>query len=439
MIDGLGVAGWGVGGIEAEAAMLGQPMSMVLPGVVGFKLSGKLHDGVTATDMVLTVTQMLRKHGVVGKFVEFYGDGMAGLSLADRATIANMSPEYGATMGFFPVDHVTLQYLKLTGRSDEIVSMIEAYLCSHKMFVDYNETQQERAYSSYLQLDLADVEPCVSGPKRPHDRVPLKEMKAYWHACLDNNVGFKIRHRRLCCNHHESLGFAVPKEEQNKVAKFTFNGLPAELKHGSVVIAAITSCTNTSNPSVMLGTALVAKKACELGLEVKPWIKTSLASGSGVVTKYLHQSGLQKYLNQQGFNIVGYGCTTCIGNSGELDESVASAISENDIIDAAVLSGNRNFEGRVHPPTKANYLASPPLVVAYALAGTAIQLIPFMQWSSKIRSCRLIYIHFEKEPIGTGNDGKSVYFKDIWPSNEEIAQVVQSSVLPDMFKSTLMG
>ncbi|KAL4334495.1 hypothetical protein GQ457_07G013430 [Hibiscus cannabinus] len=403
MIDGLGVAGWGVGGIEAEAAMLGQPMSMVLPGVVGFKLSGKLCDGVTATDLVLTVTQMLRKHGVVGKFVEFYGEGVGELSLADRATIANMSPEYGATMGFFPVDHVTLQYLKLTCRSDETVSMIEAYLRANKMFVDYNEPQQERAYSSYLQLDLAEVEPCISGPKRPHDRVPLKEMKADWHACLDNNVGFK--------------GFAVPKEEQNKVAKFTFHGLAAELRHGSVVIAAITSCTNTSNPSVMLGAGLVAKKAYELGLEVKPWIKTSLAPGSGVVTKYLLQSGLQKYLNQQGFNIVGYGCTTCIGNSGELDESVTSAISENDIIAAAVLSGNRNFEGRVHPLTRANYLASPPLVVAYALAGT-------------------VDIDFEKEPIGTGKSGNGVYLKDIWPSNEEIAQVVQSNVLPDMFKST---
>ncbi|XP_051151881.1 aconitate hydratase, cytoplasmic-like [Andrographis paniculata] len=403
MIDGLGVAGWGVGGIEAEATMLGQPMSMVLPGVVGFKLSGKLRDGVTATDLVLTVTQMLRKHGVVGKFVEFYGEGMGQLSLADRATIANMSPEYGATMGFFPVDHVTLQYLKLTGRSDETVAMIEAYLRANKMFVDYSEPQQERAYSSYLELDLADVEPCISGPKRPHDRVPLKEMKVDWHSCLDNKVGFK--------------GFAVPKEQQDKVVKFSFHGQPAELKHGSVVIAAITSCTNTSNPSVMLGAGLVAKKACELGLEVKPWVKTSLAPGSGVVTKYLLQSGLQKYLNQQGFSIVGYGCTTCIGNSGDLDESVASAISDNDLVAAAVLSGNRNFEGRVHPLTRANYLASPPLVVAYALAGT-------------------VDIDFEKEPIGTGKDGKSVYFKDIWPTSEEIAQVVQSSVLPDMFKST---
>ncbi|KAL7186555.1 hypothetical protein ACSBR2_028314 [Camellia fascicularis] len=389
MIDGLGVAGWGVGGIEAEAAMLGETMSMVLPGVVGFKLSGKLRNGVTATDLVLTVTQMLRKHGVVGKFIEFYGEGMGELSLANRATIANMSPEYGATMGFFPVDHVTLQYLKLTGRSDETVAMIEAYLRANKMFVDYNEPLQKRVFSSYLELDLADVEPCVSGPKRPHDRVPLKDMKADWHLCLDSKVGFK--------------GFGVPKEEQDKVAKFLFHGQPAELKHGSVVIAAITSCTNTSNPSVMLGAGLVAKKACELGLEIKPWIKTSLAPGSGVVTKYLQQSGLQKYLNQQGFHIVGYGCTTCIGISGELDQSVASAISENDIIAAAVLSGNRNFEGCVHPLTRANYLASPPLVVAYALAG-------------------MVDIDFDKETIGTGKDGKSVYFKDIWPSNEEITE-----------------
>ncbi|AES88126.1 putative aconitate hydratase [Medicago truncatula] len=403
MIDGLGVAGWGVGGIEAEAAMLGQPMSMVLPGVVGFKLSGNLQNGVTATDLVLTVTQILRKHGVVGKFVEFYGDGMSKLSLADRATIANMSPEYGATMGFFPVDHVTLQYLKLTGRSDETVAMIESYLRANNLFVDYNEPQQDRVYSSYLELNLSDVEPCISGPKRPHDRVPLKEMKADWHACLDNKVGFK--------------GFAIPKEAQGKVAKFDFNGQPAELKHGSVVIAAITSCTNTSNPSVMLGAGLVAKKAHELGLQVKPWVKTSLAPGSGVVTKYLLQSGLQKYLNEQGFHIVGFGCTTCIGNSGDLNESVASAISENDIVAAAVLSGNRNFEGRVHPLTRANYLASPPLVVAYALAGT-------------------VDIDFEKEPIGTGKDGKNVYLRDIWPSTEEIAETVQSSVLPDMFRST---
>ncbi|OIW11059.1 hypothetical protein TanjilG_22866 [Lupinus angustifolius] len=403
MIDGLGVAGWGVGGIEAEATMLGQPMSMVLPGVVGFKLLGKLRDGVTATDLVLTVTQILRKHGVVGKFVEFYGEGMSELTLADRATIANMSPEYGATMGFFPVDHVTLQYLKLTGRSDETVSMIESYLRANKMFVDYSEPQVERVYSSYLELNLEDVDPCISGPKRPHDRVPLKEMKVDWHACLNNKVGFK--------------GFAVPKEFQNKVAEFTFNGTPAHLRHGDVVIAAITSCTNTSNPSVMLGAALVAKKARELGLQVKPWIKTSLAPGSGVVTKYLQRSGLQKYLNELGFNIVGYGCTTCIGNSGDINEAVASAITENDIVAAAVLSGNRNFEGRVHPLTRANYLASPPLVVAYALAGT-------------------VDIDFDTEPIGIGNDGTKIFFRDIWPSSEEIANVVQSSVLPDMFRET---
>ncbi|KAL1555542.1 Acyl CoA oxidase [Salvia divinorum] len=403
MIDGLGVAGWGVGGIEAEAAMLGQPMSMVLPGVVGFKLSGKLRDGVTATDLVLTVTQMLRKHGVVGKFVEFHGAGVGEISLADRATIANMSPEYGATMGFFPVDRVTLQYLKLTGRSEETVAMIEAYLRANNMFVDYSEPQQERVYSSDLQLDLSDVEPCISGPKRPHDRVTLKEMKSDWHSCLDSKVGFK--------------GFAVPKEAQEKVAEFSFHGQPAELRHGSVVIAAITSCTNTSNPSVMLGAGLVAKKAYDLGLQVKPWVKTSLAPGSGVVKKYLDRSGLQEYLNHQGFNIVGYGCTTCIGNSGELDESVGTAISENDIVAAAVLSGNRNFEGRVHPLTRANYLASPPLVVAYALAGT-------------------VDIDFEKEPIGVGKNGREVYFRDIWPSTQEVADAVQSSVLPEMFRST---
>ncbi|CAN1843657.1 Aconitate hydratase 3, mitochondrial [Linum perenne] len=401
MIDGLGVAGWGVGGIEAEATMLGQPMSMVLPGVVGFKLSGELRNGVTATDLVLTVTQMLRKHGVVGKFVEFYGGGMQKLSLADRATIANMSPEYGATMGFFPVDRVTLQYLKLTGRSDETVSVLTFlhFVCIPCMYFP----QQDRVYSSYLQLDLSEVEPCISGPKRPHDRVALREMKSDWHSCLDSKVGFK--------------GFAIPKESQGKVAKFTFNGQPAELKHGSVVIAAITSCTNTSNPSVMLGAGLVAKKAHELGLKVKPWVKTSLAPGSGVVTKYLLKSGLQEYLNHQGFNIVGYGCTTCIGNSGDLEDSVAAAITENDIVASAVLSGNRNFEGRVHALTRANYLASPPLVVAYALAGT-------------------VDIDFDKEPIGKGKDGKDVYFRDIWPTTEEVAEAVQSSVLPEMFKST---
>ncbi|WJX75793.1 aconitate hydratase [Trifolium repens] len=402
MIDGLGIAGWGVGGIEAEAAMLGQPMSMILPCVVGFKLFGKLNDGVTATDLVLTVTQMLRKHGVVGKFIEFYGEGVGELSLPDRATIANMCPEYGATMAFFPVDDVTLEYLRLTGRCEEKVSMIKSYLYANRLFNDFKEAHHERVYTSYLQLDLADIESCVSGPKRPHDRVRLKDMKADWHACLHNKVGFK--------------GYEISKGEKDKVVKFSFQGHPADLKHGSVVIAAITSCTNTSNPSVMLGAGLVAKKACELGLEVKPWIKTSLAPGSRVVTEYFIQSGLQKYLNQLGFHTVGYGCTTCIGNSGELDKSVASAISENDIIAASVLSGNRNFEGRVHPLTRANYLASPPLVVAYALAGT-------------------VDIDFYEEPIGKGKNGINVYLKDIWPSNEEVSEARQTYVLPEMFKS----
>uniref|UniRef100_A0ACD5VDQ3 Uncharacterized protein n=1 Tax=Avena sativa TaxID=4498 RepID=A0ACD5VDQ3_AVESA len=403
MINSLGVAGWGVGGIEAMTAMLGQPMSMVLPGVVGLKLTGKLKDGVTTTDLALTLTQMLRKHGAVGKFVEFYGEGVATLPLPARATIANMTPEYGATMGFFPVDHVALDYLRLIGRSDETVLMIEAYLRANKMFVDSNDPQTEPVYSSYLELDLTKVEPSVAGPKRPHDRVPLKEMKSDWHACLGNEVGFK--------------GYGLPKEQHDKVVKFDFHGEPAEIRHGSVVLAAVCSSTNSSNPSVMIGAGLVAKKACELGLEVKPWVKTSLAPGSLVVTKYLAHSGLQEYLNKQGFHIVGYGCTTCIGNSGDLDESVSAAITENDVVAAAVLSGNRNYEGRVHPLTRANYLASPPLVVVYALAGT-------------------VCIDFEKEPIGVGKDGKEVYFRDVWPTAEEIEQVIKSSILPEMFKST---
>ncbi|VAH60087.1 hypothetical protein VPH35_044166 [Triticum aestivum] len=405
MINSLGVAGWGVGGIEAMAAMLGQPMSMVLPGVVGFKLTGKLQDGVTTTDLALTLTQMLRKHGVVGKFIEFfYGEGVGSIPLPARATIANMTPEYGATMGFFPVDQVALDYLRLIGRSDETVSMIEAYLRANKMFVDCNELQTGPVYSSDLELDLTTVEPSVAGPKRPHDRVPLKEMKSDWHTCLGNEVGFK--------------GYAVPKEEHNKIVKFDFHGQPAEITHGSVVLAAVCSSTNSSNPSVMIGAGLVAKKACELGLEVKPWVKTSLAPGSLVVTKYLEHSGLQEYLNHQGFHLVGYGCTTCIGNSGDLDKSLSDAIVDNDVVVVvAVLSGNRNYEGRVHPLTRANYLASPPLVVAYALAGT-------------------VDIDFENEPIGIGKDGKEVYFKDVWPTNEEIEQVIKSNVLPKMFVDT---
>ncbi|VAI73273.1 unnamed protein product [Triticum turgidum subsp. durum] len=389
--------------IPPGSGIVHQPMSMVLPGVVGFKLHGTLRDGVTATDLVLTVTQMLRKHGVVGKFVEFYGRGMEELALADRTTIANMAPEYGATVGFFPVDHITLEYLKMTGREDETVSTIEAYLRANKMFVDYNEPKIEPTYSSYIELDLGDVEPCISGPKRPHDRVTLKDMKTDWHACLENKIGFK--------------GYGIPKDLQNRVVKFDFHGRTAELKHGTVVIAAITSCTNTSNPTVMIASGLVAKKAYELGLEVKPWIKTSLAPGSGVVTKYLLRSGLLKYLSDLGFNLVGYGCTTCIGNSGDLDQIVADEITENDIIAVAVLSGNRNFEGRIHPLTQANYLASPPLVVVYALAGT-------------------VDINFEEEPIGTGKGNRPIFLRDIWPSSEEVSEIVHSNVLVDMFKST---
>ncbi|GBG67648.1 hypothetical protein CBR_g776 [Chara braunii] len=350
MIDGLGVAGWGVGGIEAEAAMLGQE-----------------------------------------------------LSLADRATIANMSPEYGATMGFFPVDGNTLEYLHMTGRDKSKVELIEAYLRANDLFVDYKQPVDDKVYSSHLDLDLNSVEPCLAGPKRPHDRVPLREMKKDWQACLNNPVGFK--------------GFAIPAASQGKVAKFTYEGQPAELRHGDVVIAAITSCTNTSNPNVMLGAGLVAKKALERGLNVKPHIKTSLAPGSGVVTQYLEKSGLLPDLEKLGFSLVGYGCTTCIGNSGELHEAVSNAITSNDIVASAVLSGNRNFEGRVHPLTRANYLGSPPLVVAYALAGT-------------------VDIDFEKEPIGKGKSGKPVYLRDIWPTNEEIAKVVETAVLPEMFKQT---
>ncbi|KAL0406931.1 UNVERIFIED_CONTAM: Aconitate hydratase 3, mitochondrial [Sesamum latifolium] len=370
MIDGLGVAGWGVGGIEAEAAMLGQPMSMVLPGVVGFKLSGKLHDGVTATDLVLTVTQMLRKHGVVGKFVEFYGEGNGQLSLADRATIANMSPEYGATMVSSRGScHTAIPEIDWKKRRD---AMIEAYLRANNMFVDYNEPQQERVYSSYLELDLGDVEPCVSGPKRPHDRVPLRDMKADWHSCLTV---------KSASSNHKLYKHIKPKCD-----------------------AWSWSC-------------------CKEGIKIHIYSLVALDMWSdddywaGTEFCLCPCSGLQKYLNQQGFHIVGYGCTTCIGNSGDLEESVASAIADNDLIAAAVLSGNRNFEGRVHPLTRANYLASPPLVVAYALAG-------------------MVDIDFEKEPLGTGKDGKHVYFKDIWPTSEEIAEVVQSSVLPEMFKST---
>ncbi|KAK3037129.1 hypothetical protein RJ639_031016 [Escallonia herrerae] len=354
-----------------------------------------------------SVTKMLRNHGVVGNFVEFYGEGISKLSIADRATIANMSPEYGATMGFFPVDQATLQYLMLTGRSRDNVSMIESYLRANKMFVDYNQPETEIVYSSYIELNLQEVEPCTSGPKRPDDRVPLKDTKADWHACLDKK------------------GFAVPKESQSRIVNFSFHATPAQLRHGDVVIAAITSCTNTLNPSVMLASALVAKKACDLGLEVKPWIKTSLGPGSGVVTKYLDKrynlgiiTALCHWLAEVFKAVRLSSCQlTCIGNSGDLDESVASVITENEIVAAAVLSGNRNFEGRVHPLTRANYLISPPLVVVYAFAGT-------------------VDTDFETEPVGPGKDGNKIFFRDIWPSSEEVSNLVESNVLPAMFKAT---
>jgi aconitate hydratase len=378
MINGLGVVGWGVGGIEAEAAMLGQPTVMLVPQVIGFKLTGTLAPGATATDVVLTVTQMLRKKGVVGKFVEFYGTGLAGLSLADRATIANMAPEYGATIGFFPVDDETLNYLRLSARPPELIALVEAYYKAQGLFRTASTPDPE--FTDTLTLDLGTVEPSLAGPKRPQDRVPLKTSKAAWKTALDEYLKGK------------------PADAAQPV---TMNGQTGELKHGSVVIAAITSCTNTSNPSVMLGAGLVAKKAVARGLRVKPWVKTSLAPGSKVVTRYLDDAGLTKDLETLGFNLVGYGCTTCIGNSGPLPEPVAKAVEGGDLVVAAVLSGNRNFEGRVNPLTRANYLASPPLVVAYAIAGT-------MDFDPAT------------DPIGTDPQGKPVMFADIWPTPDEV-------------------
>ncbi|KAG7534275.1 Aconitase A/isopropylmalate dehydratase small subunit swivel domain [Arabidopsis thaliana x Arabidopsis arenosa] len=395
MIGGLGVAGWEVGEIEAEAAILGQPISVVLPSVVGFKLAGKLRVGVTITDLVRTVTQMLRKHGVFGNIVEFYGEGMSRLSLNARAAIANMSTEYEATMCFFPVDHVTLEYLKLKGRSNETVTMIESYLRANKMFVDYNEPQEERAYTSCLKLDLGDVEPCISGPKRPCDQSFLKDMKVDWKACLDNPLGIK--------------GFAVPNEQQDKIVKFSYDGEPAELKHGSVVLATITSDCAISSPSDMVGAALVAKKAYDLGLEVKPWIRTIVTPASGVVEECLRESGIKMYLAKQGFN------GSIWGSDDLLDKPIASAISENDIIAAVVFSSRRGFYSS-NGLTRARYITSPQLVVAYALSGT-------------------VNIDFEKEPMGTSKDGKNVYLRDIWPSSEEV-KAFQNMVLQSMFKST---
>ena len=402
MINGLGVVGWGVGGIEAESVMLGQTISMVLPKVVGFKLTGSVNPLTTATDIVLTATQLLRKRGVVGQFVEFFGPGCANLTLADRATIANMAPEYGATMGYFPIDDQTIDYLRMTGRDQKQVAATEAYLKAQGLFRVYDGSQPDPYYSgAIMELDLSSVKPCLAGPKRPHDRVELANMKNDFNACLKNPVGFK--------------GYAIPEDKLISTSKFTYEGNQYELNHGSVVIAAITSCTNTSNPDVMLAAGVIAKNAVEKGLKVKPYIKTSLSPGSGVVTSYLEKAGVDTYLNKLGFTLAGYGCMTCIGNSGELHDAVSEAITKEDIVASAVLSGNRNFEGRVHPLTRANYLASPPLVVAYALAGTT-------------------NIDFETEPIGQDAQGNNVFLRDIWPSRDEVQKITQAIIKPDMFK-----
>ncbi|WP_018263950.1 aconitate hydratase AcnA [Methylobacterium sp. WSM2598] len=392
MVNGLAVLGWGVGGIEAEAAMLGQPLSMLIPEVVGFKLSGKLPEGTTATDLVLTVTQMLRKKGVVGKFVEFYGPGLDDMAVADRATISNMAPEYGATCGFFPVDAKTIDFLKVTGRADERIALVEAYAKAQGMWRD--AATPDPVFTDTLELDLADVKPSLAGPKRPQDRVLLDSAKA---------------------------GFAASMESEFRKAadiakRYPVEGANFDIGHGDVVIAAITSCTNTSNPSVMIGAGLLARNAVAKGLRSKPWVKTSLAPGSQVVAEYLEKAGLQQSLDALGFNLVGFGCTTCIGNSGPLPAPISKAINDNDVVAAAVLSGNRNFEGRVNPDVRANYLASPPLVVAYALAGS-------------------LQVDLTREPLGTGSDGKPVYLKDIWPSSAEVNAFIEQTITSALFKS----
>ena len=399
MINGLGVLGWGVGGIEAEAAMLGQPMYFLMPEVVGFRLTGRLPEGATATDLVLTVTEMLRKKGVVGKFVEFFGDGLSGMSLADRATVANMAPEYGATVGFFPVDDETLRYLRRTARPDALVDLVERY-CKEQALFRTDQTPDPQFHDS-LQLDLASVEPSLAGPKRPQDRVLLSRMKETFRTALKAPVNDR--------------GYALDDAATKRQVEVRFNGHAEKIGHGAVVIAAITSCTNTSNPSVMIAAGLLAKKAYEKGLTVKPHVKTSLAPGSRVVTEYLNAAGLTPYLDKLGFQTVGYGCTTCIGNSGPLPEKVSDAVNEGELVAAAVLSGNRNFEGRVHAQVKANYLASPPLVVAYALAGTTD-------------------VDLTREPLGSDKSGKPVFLKDIWPSQREISSAMEQFVTADHFR-----
>ncbi len=391
MVNGLAVLGWGVGGIEAEAAMLGQPISMLIPEVVGFQLTGKMKEGVTATDLVLTVTEMLRKHGVVGKFVEFFGPGIGALALEDRATIGNMAPEYGATCGFFPIDTETLRFLEETGRAKEQVELVEAYAKAQGLFRTSSTPDPE--FTDVLTLDLSTVEPSLAGPKRPQDRVSLSRVKAGFADSLDKEF----------------------RKSAEIDKRFKVKGKKFDMGHGDVVIAAITSCTNTSNPSVMIGAGILARKARAKGLKVKPWVKTSLAPGSQVVAEYLKKSGLQKDLNALGFNLVGFGCTTCIGNSGPLPDAISKTIQANDVVAAAVLSGNRNFEGRVNPDVRANYLASPPLVVAYAIAGS-------------------MQIDLAKEPIGIGKGGRKIYLKDIWPTSKEISSLIRKSISKKLFQ-----
>ncbi|QQB16156.1 aconitate hydratase AcnA [Brevibacterium casei] len=391
MVNGLGVLGWGVGGIEAEAAMLGQPVSMLIPRVVGFKLTGEIPSGVTATDVVLTITDMLRQHGVVGKFVEFYGEGVASVPLANRATIGNMSPEFGSTAAIFPIDDVTIDYLKLTGRSPEQIQLVEDYAKTQGL---WHDPANEVAYSEYLELDLSTVVPSISGPKRPQDRIELSDAKSQFAKDIHN--------------------YAAPGEESKSAPVSTGDGRNFELANGAVAIASITSCTNTSNPSVMLAAGLLARNARERGLNSKPWVKTSIAPGSKVVTDYYTKAGLIEDLEALNFFVVGYGCTTCIGNSGPLDAEISESIQDNDLAVTAVLSGNRNFEGRISPDVKMNYLASPPLVIAYALAGT-------------------MDFDFENQPLGQDKDGVDVYLKDLWPSPEEVQAVIDSSISTDMF------
>ncbi|OUL12992.1 aconitate hydratase 1 [bacterium AM6] len=415
MINGIGVLGWGVGGIEAEAAMLGQPSSMLIPQVVGFKLTGKLPEGATATDLVLTVTQMLRKLGVVGKFVEFYGDGLQHLPLADRATIGNMAPEYGATCGIFPIDNESLTYLRLSGRSEEQIALVEAYAKAQGLWHDANSPHAQ--YSTTLELDMGTVKPSLAGPKRPQDRVLLEDVqKNYRDALVGMTANRDKRSEDVSTFVNEGGGAAVGNEQLAKGhADIEMDGRKVRLKDGAVVIAAITSCTNTSNPAVMIGAGLLARNAAAKGLDRKPWVKTSLGPGSRVVTDYLEKAGVLTELEKIGFYVVGYGCTTCIGNSGPLPTEVSAGIASGDLVVTSVLSGNRNFEGRVHPEVKMNYLASPPLVVAYAIAGTTD-------------------IDLTTEPLGTGSDGQPVYLRDIWPSNKEIGDVIAATVGPEMFK-----